>query len=505
MSNLVAVPDFLSAAAGDLAGIGSALGEANAAAAGPTTLVLAAGEDEVSAAVAALFARHGQAFQALSAQAAAFHDRFAQLLGSGAGSYGTAEAANAGLLQQPLQSVERDALGLINAPTQTLLGRPLIGNGANGASGTGQNGKPGGLLYGNGGNGGSGAPGQTGGNGGSAGLIGNGGNGGQGGSGASPGAGGLGGAGGQLSGHAGSHGAAGSQTSPGNPGTPSGQNAVDAAADKDLKLTDVGPMTNSDLKEVSGVAVSSKNPDVVWVHNDSGDTARVFAVDAKTGQTLGTYTLSGAKAVDWEDIEIGPGPVPGQSYLYVGDIGDNGLSRSWITVYRVPEPVVTGTAANPTSASLSGVDTFNLKYPDGPHNAESLIVDPKSGEMVIIDKTSAGNPTIYEAPGGLASGSTTTLQDVGTLPLGSGGGNLVTSADVSRDGTQVAVRTYDHVLLYNRDPSEDIAKVLEQQQPVAGPVPDEQQGEAIGFLPDGTGYVTTSEGTNQYLHEYNAP
>lgn len=164
-------------------------------------------------------------------------------------------------------------------------------------------------------------------------------------------------------------------------------------------------MTNPDLKEISGLVASSKNPDVVWVHNDSGDTARIFAVDAKTGATLGTYTLSGAKAVDWEDIDIGPGPVQGQSYIYVGDIGDNGLSRSSVTVYRVPEPVVTGTASRPTKATLSGVDTFNLKYPDGPHNAESLIVDPKSGEMVIIDKTSSGTPTIYEAPGGLASSS----------------------------------------------------------------------------------------------------
>lgn len=97
------------------------------------------------------------------------------------------------------------------------------------------------------------------------------------------------------------------------------------------------------------------------------------------------------------------------------------------------------------------------------------------------------------------------MTDVGTLPLGSGGGNLVTGADVSRDGAEVAVRTYDRVLLYHRDPSQDIATVLEQQKPVQGPVPNEQQGEAIGFLPDGSGYITTSEGTNQYLNEYQAP
>jgi hypothetical protein len=531
MSYLVTVPELVSVAASDLARIGSTLSDANAAAAGPTTGLLAAGEDEVSAAIAALFSGHGQAFQAISAQAAAFHDRFVQLLTSGAGSYAATEATNA----SPLQALEQDALTMINAPTQALLNRPLIGNGADGAT-SGQAGSPGGLLYGNGGNGAPGGPGQAGGDGGaggligsagnggkggdasltngtggaggkggSAALIGNGGNGGNGGSAFNPGHGGAGGSGGQLSGHAGTNGADGKGPSePPPPPPPSGQNAVDAAAAKDLTLTSAGPMTNPNLKEISGIDASIKNPGVYWVHNDSGDTARIFAVDSKTGATLGTYTLSGAHATDWEDIEVGPGPDPTKSYVYVADIGDNSLNRSSVTIYRIPEPTVTGTASNPTTTTVTGVDTFNLKYPDGPHNAESFIVDPKTGEMLIIDKTSAGNPQIYEAPGGLASGSTTTLKDVGTLPLGSGGGNLVTGADVSPDGTEVAVRTYDHVLLWNRDPSQDIATVLEQK-PVMGPVPDEQQGEAIAFNNDGLGYVTTSEGTNQYLHEYTAP
>ena len=389
----------------------------------------------------------------------------------------------------------------------------LYGNGGKGGSGgTGQGGGRGGDggLIGNGGAGGQGGDasgtGGAGGKGGNAVLLGSGGDGGKGGSGANPGSGGAGGAGGQLSGHAGTAGAQGTQTTPGNPGGPPGQDAVDAAAAKDLTLTSVGPMTNPDLKEISGIDASIKNPGVYWVHNDSGDTARIFAVDGKTGATLGTYTLDGAQAHDWEDIEVGPGPDPTKSYIYVADIGDNSASRGSVTIYRIPEPTVTGTASSPTATTtVKGVDTFNLKYPDGPHNAEAFIVDPKTGEMLIIDKTSAGNPQIYAAPGDLASRSTTTLKDVGTLPLSSGGGNLVTGADVSPDGTEVAVRTYDHVLLWNRDPSQDLATVLAEQKPVMGPVPDEQQGEAIAFDDDGLGYVTTSEGTNQYLHEYRAP
>lgn len=144
MSFVIAAPEVMAAAATDLANIGSSISAASAAAAGPTMGILAAGADEVSVAISALFGSHAQGYQTLSAQLAAYHNQFVRALNAGAGSYASAEAAN----------VQQTLLNAINAPTQTLLGRPLIGNGADG--GPGQNGGPGGLLYGNGGNGGFG-------------------------------------------------------------------------------------------------------------------------------------------------------------------------------------------------------------------------------------------------------------------------------------------------------------------------------------------------------------
>lgn len=135
MSLLVAAPEIVDAAASDLAGLGSTIKSAVATAAGPTTEVLAPAGDEVSAAIAKLFGGHGQWYQALSARAAAFHDQFVQALSAGSASYAAAEAANAA----PLQKVEREVLGLVSAPTQTLLGQPLIGAGAStGAIGAGE-------------------------------------------------------------------------------------------------------------------------------------------------------------------------------------------------------------------------------------------------------------------------------------------------------------------------------------------------------------------------------
>ncbi|WP_079067403.1 PE family protein, partial [Mycobacterium tuberculosis] len=177
MSLVIATPQLLATAALDLASIGSQVSAANAAAAMPTTEVVAAAADEVSAAIAGLFGAHARQYQALSVQVAAFHEQFVQALTAAAGRYASTEAA-----------VERSLLGAVNAPTEALLGRPLIGNGADGTA-PGQPGAAGGLLFGNGGNGGVGGTsvaagiGGAGGNGGNAGLFGHGGAGGTGGAG----------------------------------------------------------------------------------------------------------------------------------------------------------------------------------------------------------------------------------------------------------------------------------------------------------------------------------
>ena len=108
---------------------------------------MAAARDEVSAAIARLFGNYGQDFQALSAQSASFHDRFVQAFREGEAAYARTETANA----SPLQALENDVMGAVNTPTELLMSRPVIGNGADGAPGTGQAGGDGGILEGNGG------------------------------------------------------------------------------------------------------------------------------------------------------------------------------------------------------------------------------------------------------------------------------------------------------------------------------------------------------------------
>jgi hypothetical protein len=182
MSFVIAAPAIVTDAATDISSIGSTISEANAAAAAHTTGLLAAGADEVSSAVTALFSQHASAYQTLSTQAAAFHAEFVRTLNAGANAYAAVEAANATPLQNLEQGIQRLA---VFSPVLDLTGRPLFGPGTNGTTtvtGVGTPGGGGGWLIGNGGDGGdSFAQGVQGGAGGEAGLIGRGGTGGLGG------------------------------------------------------------------------------------------------------------------------------------------------------------------------------------------------------------------------------------------------------------------------------------------------------------------------------------
>jgi hypothetical protein len=266
---------------------------------------------------------------------------------------------------------------------------------------------------------------------------------------------------------------------------------LEAACDGRLALQAGSRVRSSELDEISGVVESRSRPGVLWVHNDSGDSARLFAIGLR-GRLLGTYALSGVEAVDWEDIAAGPGPLPGKRYLYVGDIGDNERTRDTISVLRLVEPVV-DTRHAPQSHTVTGVDELVLRYPDGPHDAEALLVDPRARSLVIVTKALDGRVGVYRAPGGIGidAGSVTVLRRVATLRLGFGA--LVTGGDVSRSGRVVALRTYGSVLLYDRPAGKPLWAAFRSRR-CTGVTPPERQGEAIALRVRGRSYLTVGEG-----------
>ncbi len=255
-----------------------------------------------------------------------------------------------------------------------------------------------------------------------------------------------------------------------------------------------GTIAASQLVEISGVVASRDHANVLWVHNDSGDSARLFATTT-SGASLGTYPLSGASANDWEDIALGPGPTAGVDYLYVGDIGDNGGSRSEIQVYRVAEP-------NPSGAgfTLNGVATLRLRYPDGPRDAETLLVDPGNGDLYVVSKTIAGTSRVYRAAAPVDAGPTT-MTLVRQLALGNN--REVTAGDIAPNGQAIVLRTYTRVHVFARPSGQALSAAFEST-PCEAPAASEPQGEAIAVDPDSRGFTTISEGTNEPIYHSDA-
>ncbi len=251
-----------------------------------------------------------------------------------------------------------------------------------------------------------------------------------------------------------------------------------------------GQISNEAIAESSGLVASRRNPGRLWTHNDSDSAPVIFCVEPD-GASCGDWTVTGAGNLDWEDIAAGPGPEPGERYLYIGDIGDNRKVRDGIVVYRVVEPTVAdpATGGPATTAPATAVE---LAYDDGAHDAESLLVHPGTGTIYVIVKD-VGDSAVYRAPAG-----GDTLSRVGTLGLGLFG--LATGADISPGGRRVAVCTpvggYELTLATGAD-----FDTIWDGRAVPVDIGGRTQGEAIAYRLDGDALFTTSEGYPSPLYE----
>lgn len=244
-----------------------------------------------------------------------------------------------------------------------------------------------------------------------------------------------------------------------------------------------GTLASAEEIEISGIVASVAHEGVFYVHNDSGDEPRFFAIDA-AGAALATFTVTGAKAVDWEDLARAPCPTG--TCLYLGDIGDNNAVRSDCAVYRVAEPAM-------IASTMLAAEKLAFTYPDGPHNAETLLADPATGGLFIVTKA-LGVSSVYAFPLPLTPGKSVVLKKGGDLSLPIMPA-LITGGDVHPGGRGVLLRTYSDVWLFPQSKGMSVVDAL-LGTPCAEPAPIESQAEAIGWLASGAGYVTTSEGVN---------
>ncbi|PTS99519.1 hypothetical protein DBR11_12175 [Pedobacter sp. HMWF019] len=256
----------------------------------------------------------------------------------------------------------------------------------------------------------------------------------------------------------------------------------------------VTALKRQDYKELSGIAASQNYAGVLYVHEDSGNSNEVYITNTK-GEDLGKVILDGVYNRDWEDIAYGPGPDPSRKYIYVAEIGDNDSKYPSVFVYRFPEPVIdlnsSGNALHVTP------DKLQFTYPKGAVNAESLLLDPLTKDLYIATKEQAKS-TLYVAKYPQALNASTVLTPLARLPF-----DLLTSGDISPDGTEILLRNTGQIWYWKRRPNESVAQTILRKPQDAPYSRNEHQGEAVCFAWDGSGYLTTSE-TKKYPGDFSA-
>ncbi len=227
------------------------------------------------------------------------------------------------------------------------------------------------------------------------------------------------------------------------------------------------------IEEASGIVSSSINPDMFWTHNDSGAGAELFLIDQE-GNIYLKVILLGAKSFDWEDIAIH------ESNLFVADIGDNNAQRADITIYKIKEPKWDSVK---TQITLNSFEQMSLQYAEGARDAESLLFDHHSKELIIVTKREK-NCHIYSFPFE-ANTHPSSITSKGTLPI-----TLFTAGDIHPSTGEILLKNYKKI--YYWGVSEDSAVVRIAKGPdYTLPYKEEPQGEAIAWTDDG--FVTLSE------------
>ncbi len=215
------------------------------------------------------------------------------------------------------------------------------------------------------------------------------------------------------------------------------------------------------LPELSGWALSKRQRDVLWAHNDSGEGARLLAVSAIDGSLVGDVAVGGVTATDWEDIAT---YVDGdrKSWIVIADTGDNAGQRETVRLVLVPEPELSA-----TTVEAAGVVT--VTWADGPHDVEALIVDPLTGDAVLIGKRFSGEPIVSVdviARRSLVPGAQVTSTKVGNFRIPFGQPYGPTGASISATGTTVGLVFYANLTLtWTRSRGASVAATIMRNAP----------------------------------------
>ena len=194
--------------------------------------------------------------------------------------------------------------------------------------------------------------------------------------------------------------------------------------------------SSSEIDESSGIIKSRHYPNIFWTHNDSGDTARIFAVH-ENGKLVAEVEVEGAENVDWEDIAVGE-----LGQIYICDIGNNGKDRDDLAIYLIPEP-------NPTTDKrVEVIQKIKFRY-GSPSQSDAEACFFASGKIYILTKHKRKSLTeLYRLD---PTQQDQVAEKVSEYPMS----GMVTGADVSVNGKTLAVLTYLGVHIFEKPKEND--------------------------------------------------
>ncbi len=230
---------------------------------------------------------------------------------------------------------------------------------------------------------------------------------------------------------------------------------------------------NQELSEISGIAPCSFHPGLFWVHNDGGNEPYLYLIDT-FGVIQSKVSITNAKNRDWEDLTIGQ--ENGVSYLYIGDIGNNRRLRENVQVYKIREPQSIDKEFEVTA------EIMHLSYTNGPRDAETLMYDQQTNELIIVTKREL-RTYVYSFPFKDSS--------VTVAPFGRINHQWITGGDISPEG-DILLKNYGHVFYWKARKQLNAAKRLTTTKSKNIRYRREPLGEAICWNPLG-GFISISE------------
>ena len=264
-----------------------------------------------------------------------------------------------------------------------------------------------------------------------------------------------------------------------------GYSYADVGTDDGYTLTydNLQSPDENQLESSSGIVGSHSNPQYVIICQGSG-TDNLLHVFNREAEFQGSIELAGAENIDWQDIAIGPGPVDGQTYIYVGDIGDRASSRDFLSIYRFEEPDLSS-INTPFALTANDVERIDFRVNEK-KDFQTLMLDPLSKDLIVMGTMQAMTYRL-RYPQNTSAISNADYKGHHRLR------REIKAGDISPDGRYIIIKDVGEVFKWEVPEGDDPIRVMFEDVPVKVPYVAEIEGGALGWTKDSQTYFTITD------------